>query len=119
VSAGADDYLRVPQLNFDLRRSFHELEGLTLDPTPAAKMKDKLIVQQVIQRVRFQLNERGAVLKSEAAMSVGAAANSTQPRALVFDKPFLILLKQRNSPRPYFALWVGNPTLLVPEKSKE
>jgi hypothetical protein len=118
-TARFDDYLHVPELNFDLRRSFHELEGLVLDPTPTAKIKDKLIVKQVEQLVRFQLNQNGAILKSEAAMSVVAAAISAPLHALVFDKPFLILLKQRDSPRPYFALWVGNPTLLVPAKSEE
>jgi hypothetical protein len=32
---------------------------------------------------------------------------------MVFDKPFLILMKQTNSEHPYFALWVGNASLLV------
>jgi hypothetical protein len=33
---------------------------------------------------------------------------------MIFDRPFLILMKQAKSDQPYFALWVGNASLLVP-----
>jgi hypothetical protein len=115
-AATGTDSFAVPKLNFDLRRHFHELEGLVLVPSPAAKIRSKLFISDAQQLVRFQLNEKGAVLKSEAVVVlVGAMA---MPRhQLVFDKPFLILLKEKESPRPYFALWIGNPTLLVAAKA--
>jgi hypothetical protein len=112
-----EDSLKVPKLNFDLRRNFGELEGLVLQPTPAAKLKSKLIVSQVEQLVRFQLNEKGAILKSEAVVAmVGAVAGGFEkpPHRLIFNAPFLLLLKQKNAPLPYFALWIGNRTLLIP-----
>jgi hypothetical protein len=115
--AGGADVLAVPKLNFDLRRDFPELEGLILDPSPAAKIKSKLVVAKAEQLVRFQLNEKGAVLKSEAVIVMRALAIRDRYR-MIFDKPFLILLKEKDSPRPYFALWVGNATLLVPARKK-
>ena len=60
------------------------------------------------QSIRFRLDERGAVLKSEAASAGGDGY-----RQMVFNKPFLILLKRRDAGKPYFALWVGDPELLV------
>jgi hypothetical protein len=33
---------------------------------------------------------------------------------MIFDRPFLILMKQTKSDKPYFALWVGNASLLAP-----
>jgi hypothetical protein len=114
--AGGADMLAVPKLNFDLRRDFSELEGLILDPSPSAKIERKLVVAKAEQLVRFQLNEKGAILKSEATIAMRALAMRDRYRML-FDKPFLILLKEKESPRPYFALWVGNATLLVPKKS--
>jgi hypothetical protein len=36
------------------------------------------------------------------------------PRHLIFNKPFLILMKRADAPQPYFAMWVGNASLLVP-----
>lgn len=115
--AGGADVLAVPKLNFDLRRDFPELEGLILDPSPAAKIKSKLVVAKAEQLVRFQLNEKGAILKSEAVSAMCALAIRERYR-MIFDKPFLILLKEKESPRPYFALWVGNATLLVPAKKQ-
>jgi hypothetical protein len=112
-TAGSGDSMEVPKLNFDLRRDFQELEGHVIVPTPAAKIKNKLILSKVEQLVRFQLNEKGAILKSEAV----AVANAMAMRAshqLIFDRPFLILMKQKTSAQPYFALWVGNTTLLAP-----
>jgi hypothetical protein len=113
--AGANSFLTVPQLNFDLRRDFQELEGLKLIPSPVAKIKNEMVISEVKQLVRFQLNKEGAVLKSEAVIMMSNGVPAPPRYAMSFDKPFLILLKQRDS-LPYFALWVGNPTLLVPAK---
>ncbi len=109
------DQLAVPKLNFDLRGDFPELEGLLLEPSPSAHVKN-LMTTEVKQLIRFQLNEKGAVLKSEAAIAVCAAAIELPPKRhlMIFDRPFLILMKQAKSDRPYFALWIGNASLLVP-----
>jgi hypothetical protein len=118
ATAGPGDELSVPKLNFDLRRDFHELEGFVLTPSPKSKIKSPLVIAKAEQLVRFQLNEKGAVLKSEASIMVATMALNPQSRhELIFDKPFLILLKQADSPQPYFALWVGNSTLLVSTKN--
>jgi hypothetical protein len=110
------DSLAVPKLNFDLRRDFPELEGLVLKPTPAAKIKDPLQISKAEQLVRFQLNEKGAILKSEAAMEMTATAMAPgyEPPShqLYFDAPFLLMLRQTGAPQPYLAIWIGNMTLL-------
>jgi hypothetical protein len=117
VFADKRDKLAVPNFNFDLRRDFQELEGLILQPTPAARIKNKLVIAKAEQLVRFQLNEKGAILKSEATIIMRATAimvNPEKPHIMRFDRPFLILMKRAESDHPYFALWVGNASLLVP-----
>ncbi|HEY0256685.1 MAG TPA: hypothetical protein VGC39_04510 [Candidatus Methylacidiphilales bacterium] len=113
------DFMAVPDLNFDLGKSFDELIGLTLKPGPNIKVKN-LVTSEVKQLIRFQLNEKGAVLKSEAAMTmVGSAVQMIPPPPpyqLIFDKPFLILMKQAKSDQPYFTMWIGNASLLIPAK---
>ena len=107
------DALAVPKLNFDLRKDFKELEGLVLQPGPSAKIHQPLMLSKVQQLVRFQLNEKGAVLKSEATVVAVATAMMTRHR-LIFDRPFLLLMKQKDAPLPYLELWVANTTLLIP-----
>ena len=118
VTAAGVDELAVPKLNIDLRRDFDELEGLKLKPSPAATIQSKLVIAKAEQLVRFQLNEKGAVLKSEGALVMAATAMPIKPdnHEMIFDKPFLILMKQADSPQPYFAMWVGNASLLVPAR---
>jgi hypothetical protein len=116
-SPGPEDQLAVPKLNFDLRRDFTKLEGLTLVPGPEAKIKSKLTISKAEQLVRFQLNEKGAILESEATVVMLSLAMRPMNRhTMIFDRPFLILMKQANAPQPYFALWVGNASLLIPAK---
>ena len=110
------DQLAVPKLNFDLRKEFSELEGLKLHPSPAARIQTKLSIDKALQLVRFQLNEKGAILKSEAVITFKATLVMRPNHLLIFNHPFLILMKQANSTKPYFALWVGNASLLVPAK---
>ena len=116
VLARKIDILEIPKLNFDLRNDFSELEGLTLQPGPKAHVKSGTL-SKVEQLIRFQLNEKGAVLKSEAVMvTVGSAPLLNPPKIhdMVFDRPFLILMKRANSDKPYFAMWIGNASLLIP-----
>jgi hypothetical protein len=117
VTAAQRDKLSIPKLNFDLRTDFPELEGLTLKPGPNTPVKN-LVTSEVKQLVRFQLNEKGAVLKSEATMVMTASALGIplDIHEMIFSQPFLILMKQADSAQPYFAMWVGNTSLLTPAK---
>ncbi|MBN2022343.1 MAG: hypothetical protein JW809_06070 [Pirellulales bacterium] len=108
------DTLLVPVLNFDVMREYGELHMRNLKSDNSAISGPVLAM---VQSIRFRLDERGAVLKSEAVVGgLGMAETVTlgpKPRNLIFDKPFLILLCRRGAKRPYFALWVGNIELLV------
>jgi hypothetical protein len=75
----------------------------------------------VTQLIRFKLDERGALLKSEALLRKrpGEASPDDEPprptRHFICDNAFLILMLQKGQPKPYFALWVDNDELLVKE----
>jgi len=103
--------LVVPLLDFELWKQYDELCGKTITtPGPLHGMP----IVAALQAIRFRLDEHGAILKSEATMVKGMA--ESEPRQLIFDKPFLILLERRDARRPYFALWVDNTELLTPWK---
>jgi hypothetical protein len=105
--------LRIPVLNFYVKHSFSELSGKKF----ANNGKENWEISKAIQWIRFKLNQKGALLKSEARIvGIGASApppNYIPPRQFIFDKPFLICLKQKGARYPYFAMWVGNTELMV------
>jgi len=102
----------VPVLNFELWKSYDELRDKIVT-TPGPLQGTPIGI--AMQTIRFRFDERGAILKSEAAIAK-AAEMMGGPRQLIFDKPFLILLERRDAKQPYFALWVDNAELLVPWK---
>ena len=98
--------LAIPILDFDITREYLEICGRPLRVSHPSM--SGVPIAQATQQIRFKLDERGAVLKSEAVIAtLGMAAS------LTFDRPFLILLKYSESNVPYFAAWIDNPELLV------
>jgi len=112
--AGPGDVLQVPRLNFDITRTYTELEGKLLVPRNQEVAKDLGIVSAV-QNTRFQMDERGVRLRSESHAAFACSAEvKPQPRyIMIFDKPFLILLERAGAKSPYFVLWIDNPELLI------
>jgi hypothetical protein len=104
--------LKVPVLNFDLKREYSELYPKIIH-TGNHKLGDTAFAYAA-QYIRFRLDETGAILQSEAGGALSAGEKN-----LIFDGPFLILLKRREAKNPYFALWVGNAELLVKNSSKQ
>jgi len=98
--------LWIPKVSFDLERSFEELIGKFLR-NPGW---EGLYIDVAMQHTQFDLDERGAMLSSEARIEI----KSSEGRArFIFDRPFLILLRQVNRERPYFAAWIANGELLA------
>ena len=108
-----DESLKIPKIGFDLMFSFSELEGKQL----LNSGWEGWTIAKALQDTRFKLDEKGAVLKSRAffmAMKGEAPApGNSKPRMFIFDKPFLIYLKQKIGKYPYFVLWVNNPELML------
>ncbi len=121
VDAMWGDDLAIPKLNFDLRRDFTELEGLVLEPEKSTQISSNssVVITKASQVVQLQLNENGAILKSESALVLNDTGEGPPPHIMLFDKPFLILMKRKDSRRPYFAIWIANSSLLVPAKMED
>ena len=107
--------LRVPKLDFDLTHHFSELENRGI----LNEGWEKWFIKDAEQQIMFKLDEKGAILKSRsflhATMKAEAPAPTREPRQFIFDKPFLIVLKQKKGHLPYFCMWVNNAELLVKE----
>jgi hypothetical protein len=110
---GEEETLRIPKIDFDLTHSFRELESKRI----MNNGWEGWFIARAVQDTRFKLDETGAVLKSRSflfAMKEEAPAPGDQkPRKFIFDKPFLIYMKQKIGKYPYFVLWTNNPELML------
>lgn len=75
-------------------------------------------VQSAAQVIQFRLDEQGALLISEVEVvgENGHYEYAVGTRTFIFDKPFLIMLRESPSKNPYFAAWIGNSDLMVEDR---
>ncbi len=100
-----DDTLQIPKLDFDIRHSYSQLLGKFLLNAGFTTY----YIYKARQDVRFRLNEKGAMLKSQAEIQL----ESQGMNKLAFDGPFLLYLKEKQAKLPYLAIWVDNPEILM------
>jgi tetratricopeptide (TPR) repeat protein len=101
---GANDLLLVPDFCWQIVHNFSEVEGRRF-ANPRLK-GSRLDVAR--QDILFRLDRRGAELKSEATMYELSCSYE-----YILDRPFLVFMKKRDAPVPYFAMWVDNAELLT------
>jgi len=108
------DYVSIPVMKFNIGTNYSSLEGQTF--TTDSKQKEHMILK-AYQRTAFMLDEYGAVVESYADVvavdSVGPAhVEVSTPKRMIFDKPFVIFIKKKDSSNPYFAMKVVNAELM-------
>ena len=99
-----NDILLVPEMFWHLVHHFSEFERKRfLNPSLSAQSMDI-----AVQDIQFRLDRSGAELGSEAYSHWACAGQAH----FVLDGPFLLYLRKRGVPRPYFVMWVENAELL-------
>ncbi|MBS1573148.1 MAG: hypothetical protein JST62_12195 [Bacteroidetes bacterium] len=107
-----EDIFAIPTIKFNIATNYKNIEGqsfLTSD-------NKKHSVELAYQRTGFIFNENGAVVESEAvAVTDSASAEPiiTHPKKMIFDRPFLIIIKRADKTNPYFVMKVANAELLT------
>lgn len=105
-----DEFLAVPRIRLGVYRRYDELLKAIVNPDWAGAS-----LCMAAQAIRFELDETGVRLESRAmGGGMGGAMAQAEPRQFVFDRPFLLCLKQAKSRRPYFAMWIENAEVLEP-----
>jgi hypothetical protein len=112
VILGEGDRLAIPVINFNLLKSYDELMDKNLLNTGFTDYR----IAQALQSIKFKLDEKGAVLKSESKVGLEKWSGGDKHKSLIFNEPFLIYLKEKNADYPYFAMWVNNTELLTEAK---
>ena len=78
------------------------------------------------ETIKFRLDEVGADLLSQVEIVVvlgdfggdgETAFDPTKPRRFIFDRPFLLALREKSASQPYLLCWVAHPDIMVPSES--
>ncbi len=109
-----EDIVVIPKFNFNIETNYSKIEGSNFNAG-----KRNFQVERAWQRTAFILDEMGAEIESEAEVEVTEEVEEEyekpKPKKMIFDKPFLILLKRIDAKNPYFGLWTTNTELMTKE----
>ena len=102
----ADDYLKVPNLKFNVVKKYEELK----DKPFLDKDNNTHVISEAIQTIEFELDNKGGKLKSEALIATKNAMifeeKPVEKRYIYLTDNFYMFLKEENKDKPYFALKV-------------
>lgn len=102
------DTLLIPNMNWKVEHRFVELEGADkLFRNPSLR---GLNLDTAFQSIQFRMDRSGAELASEAKEYCKPSASYFH-----FNRPFLIIMKNRGAKQPFFVMWVDNAELLCPQ----
>lgn len=106
--ASAKDLLAVPDVIANESARFSQLEGRTV-----VGKGEGLFLRNALQMIYFRMDEKGVKLHSEAAVSFGCSAVAhVEPRLMILDPPFALVMKRKKAAQPYFVAWFANADLL-------
>jgi hypothetical protein len=105
------DIFAIPIIKFNIQTDYKNIEGQTF----LTKDNKKHFVEEAYQRTGFILNENGAAVESEAILVVDSAGPEPviHPKSMVFDTPFLVIVKRKEQENPAFVMTINNSELLT------
>lgn len=105
-----EDRFAIPIVKFHIETKYKTLEGQSF----STKDGRPHIVHEAYQRTGFILDQNGAVLESEDYTSVDSlGAELPHPKKMIYNQPFLIVVKRADKVNPYFVMSVNNAELMV------
>ncbi len=110
-----EDVVIIPKFNFNIKTNYTTLEG-----NKFKSKKQNFEIECAWQRTAFVLDEIGAEIESEEEIALKTESmeeeyEKPKPKKMIFDKPFLVLLKRTDTKNPYFGLWATNTELMLKE----
>jgi hypothetical protein len=106
------DIFSIPAIKFNIENDYRDIEGQVFKTD-----KGNYFVETAYQRTGFILNENGAIAESHALIATTDSAETEpikiEPKRMIFNKPFFVIVKRRESKNPYFVMYVQNNELLT------
>jgi len=99
------DELKIPNISLFEEKKYDELTNRRI-------MGTNMVINQALQSVKFDMNNRGVKLKSEAGLTAEVTSllppEELVPRHFYFDNTFVIFLKEFDKQKPYFAMRIND-----------
>ena len=105
-----EDQFEAPILRFKFERRYNALEHASYQNS-GFEQHEIVAMQEAID---FQMDQYGARVTS-VAMEIGADSAGMPPpvpKNLLLNKPYWVIMKRKDSPRPYFILGVRNTAMM-------
>lgn len=97
--------IKIPAISFDIDYSINDLIGKKV----LNKKAKEFMISEANQKIMFNLNRKGAFIKSEAKIKLSKGGMSS----INFNKPFFVMLREKNQDYPYLAVWVANENIMI------
>jgi len=110
-SMNEDDTFRMPNLHLDYYRVYKEFIGKYL----LNKNFDDYFIAQMFENIKFDMDNKGARVENEAVIMIAksvAMPSKIEPKYLILDEDFWVVMKRADSDVPYFLLGVDNVSLM-------
>ncbi len=113
------NYYKIPYLHINKTLNFdNELSSKTIKGKNYKNNKnDTWKISKTVQTIKFDMDNKGAKLKSEAAISTENSIMFEEKIFLdnlfYFNRPFIIFLKEKNKNKPYFAARIKDGKYLI------
>ena len=95
------EIVKIPYITFNIKEEIKEIENKPF----TFSNSETYSIEKALQTIKFELNEKGGKVKSEAAKMANfeAAIESFNLREFLIDDTFTIFLKEKGKTLPYFA----------------
>jgi hypothetical protein len=107
------DTLQIPVLSIAINDEFEQLKGLAIGGGSGRR------IEMCRQSIQLKLDEFGAELLADNLAVVGENGfgpqeDPSRPKMMIFDRPFYMAMRERESSEPYFQAWIASPTIMEP-----
>lgn len=99
-----EDTLMIPFIKFNVKKEIDSVAGKKYKWSDGSEH----IINKAVQTIKFELDEYGGKIKSEAAISdeTTAALDENEPRNFEYTSNFYLFLKNKDKNLPYFGAYI-------------
>ncbi len=100
--------IKIPVVDFNIEKTFENLTNKKI-----INSSNYNVITEAKQSIKFKLDQKGAVVKSIAKIKRTKGVSFMGGGVEIsFNRPFFIILKEKNAEYPYLIIWVANSKLL-------